>query len=81
MEDDRAYCTHEYTEILTQMIVQLIAGYSQDTSANRVRIDPIFQEGLEKNQLASQSTLSRFINQCTQDQVDRLKVLAKELPN
>lgn len=34
MEDDRAYCTHEYTETLTQMIVQLIAGYSQDTSAN-----------------------------------------------
>lgn len=81
MEDSRAYCTHEYTETLIQMIVQLIAGYSQDTSANRLRMDPIFQEGLEKEQLASQSTLSRFINHCTQKQVDQLKELAKKLTN
>lgn len=31
--------------------------------------------------MASQSTLSRFINQCTQEQVDQLKELAKELTN
>lgn len=51
--DHRAYFTHDNLAILEQLIMQLIAGYSADSSANLLRRDPVFQAVLGKKQLAS----------------------------
>ena len=44
--DHRAYCDN--LAILEQLIMQLIAGYSADSSANLLRRDPVFQAVLGK---------------------------------
>ena len=59
-QDSRLLPTHSNETILEQLIFQLIAGYDTDASANILRHDPFFQQMLEKNTLASQSSLSRF---------------------
>lgn len=41
--DHRAYFTNHNLAILEQLIMQLIAGYSADSSANLLRQDPVFQ--------------------------------------
>lgn len=46
--DHRAYFTHDNLAILEQLIMQLIAGYSADSSANLLRRDPVFQAVLGK---------------------------------
>lgn len=79
IKDSRAYCIHEYKDILKQLIVQLIAGYPQDSAANRLRLDPILKQGLGKEQLASQSMISRFINELTVENVTQFQQLAKVL--
>lgn len=60
IKDNRAYYTHDNLAILEQLIMQLIAGYSADSSANLLRQDPVFQMVLGRKQLASQSSISRF---------------------
>ena len=42
IQDDRLYHIHENESILEQIILQLIAGYPTDSSANILATDPIF---------------------------------------
>ena len=51
IKDNRAYYTHDNLAILEQLIMQLIAGYSADSSANLLRQDPVFQMVLGRKQL------------------------------
>lgn len=53
IKDNRSYFTHDNLAILEQHIIQLIAGYSADVSANLLRQDPVFQMVLTIKQLAS----------------------------
>ncbi|MFL2062106.1 transposase, partial [Marinilactibacillus psychrotolerans] len=62
IKDKRVYFTHDNLAILEQLIMQLIAGYSADSSANLLRQDPVFQAVLGKKELASQSSISRFLD-------------------
>ena len=55
---------HTDSKNAVQKIYQLIAGYFQDDDANELTSDPAFTTILDKSSLASQPTMSRFINRC-----------------
>ena len=61
IHNTRSYFKHSNTSILEQILLQHIAGYDTDSSANILRNDPIWQLLLEKEHLDSQSTISRFL--------------------
>ena len=79
IKDNRAYYTHDNLAILEQLIMQLIAGYSADSSANLLRQDPVFQMVLGRKQLASQSSISRFLDRFTTENVGQLQSLNQSL--
>ena len=79
IDDSRNYCTHDYIDLFMQVLVQLIAGYSTDSSANWLRHDPVFQQGLNKTTLGSQSMVSRFIHQLSEENIVQLQSIAKAL--
>ncbi len=81
IEDKRNYYTHDNVEILEQLILQLISGYSPDSSANILRQDPVFQAILGKKQLASQSSLSRFFDRFMEKTIHQLQALNQALVN
>lgn len=59
--DPRKYCTHEQAQLFQQLLLQLIAGYNNDSAADSLKQDSLFSQAFELT--ASQPTLSRFINQ------------------
>ena len=73
IQDDRLYHIHENESILEQIILQLIAGYPTDSSANILATDPIFQAVLNKKRLASQSSISRFWDRMTTENIIQLQ--------
>lgn len=60
-KDDRKYCTFTMNDLFKQLLFQLLAGYFQDQSANTLAQAADFNLAL-KQAVASQPTLSRFIN-------------------
>lgn len=76
--DDRLYCLYEKQYLATQMITQLVAGYPEDSAANRLKADPIFNQILAIG-CASQPTLSRFINNVTLSESNGLLRVAQKL--
>lgn len=79
IKDNRAYFTHDNLAILEQLIMQLIAGYSADSSANLLRQDPVFQVVLGRKKLASQPSISRFLDRFTEENVYELQALNQAL--
>ncbi|MFV8771944.1 IS1380 family transposase [Aerococcus viridans] len=79
IEDERAYFTHDNLSILEQFIMQLIAGYSADSAANLLRQDPVFKAVLGRKELASQSSLSRFLDRLSEENIHELQALNQEL--
>lgn len=73
IQDDRLYHVHENESILEQIILQLIAGYPTDSSANILATDPIFQAVLSKKRLASQSSISRFWDRMSTENIVQLQ--------
>ena len=59
--NDKAVRFHKDAENLLQIIYQVISAYFQDDCADELTLDPVFQAILEKESLASQPTLSRFL--------------------
>ena len=80
IQDDRLYHIHENESILEQIILQLIAGYPTDSSANILATDPIFQAVLNKKRLASQSSISRFWDRMTTENIIQLQIVQKIYP-
>lgn len=78
LHDTRAYFKHSNTSILEQ-ILQLITGYDTDSAANTLRNDPIWQLLLEKEHLASQSTISRFLDRFTEKNIEELQTMNQAL--
>ena len=64
---------------LLQRIYQQIAGYFQDDDADELAKDPIFTQLLGKDRLASQPTLSRFMNRLDDICLMQMEVIAEEL--
>lgn len=62
--DKATYRQHTDTENILQKIYQIIAAYFQDDDADELTHDPVFNAILDKDTLASQPTMSRFINRC-----------------
>ena len=59
-DDDVNHRKHENADVVVQRILQNAAGYHADSAANDLREDTLFKTILEKEQLASQPTLSRL---------------------
>ena len=79
-DDDVEHHTHENTEVLLQKIYQQIAGYQSEIADNELQEDPVLQEIMEKEVLASQPTISRSNQAMTKEtmidfQETNLKVL------
>ncbi|PXW87165.1 DDE family transposase [Streptohalobacillus salinus] len=62
LKDDRRYYFHSNENLLRQKIYQIIAGYSEDDAADQLTKDPVFTQIIGTDALASQPSLSRFLN-------------------
>ncbi|MCF8009140.1 MAG: transposase, partial [Halanaerobiales bacterium] len=58
-DDNIDHRIHKNEDVILQRIYQNAAGYHADSDANDLRYDNIFQTVLNKDILASQSTISR----------------------
>ena len=75
------YSANEHTDadIIKQLIYTNIAGYHQDDACDELREDPIFKEVLAKDSLASQPTVSRRINEFSEDNLEQFNSLMLDL--
>ena len=75
------YCSNEHTiaDIVKQLVYTNIAGYHQDDVSDELRDDPVFKEILGKRSLASQPTISRRINEFTEDELEQFNNLMLDL--
>ncbi len=62
LTDERRYYVHANEDLLRQKIYQVIAGYAEDDAADALIHDPVFTQIMGKDTLASQPSLSRFLN-------------------
>lgn len=58
---DKANRKHKDDENLSQLIYQILAGYFNYNDADELRNEPVLNTILDKDSLASQPTLSRFV--------------------
>jgi hypothetical protein len=78
LTDSRRNPEHTYNDIIEQLLLQHIAGYSKDVAANRLRLDPIFKTIFSnKNTLASQPTISRFFQAITKETIPQFMQVAQ----
>ena len=77
--EDRRYWIHDNISVLEQLLFQIVAGYPADSSANILREDPIFLLVLDKDALASQSSLSRFWDRVSEETIAQFQVLNQAL--
>ena len=61
------------------MIYQIISAYFQDDCADELTLDPVFNVILDKESLASPSTLSRFFNRMDEDTLVQFDDIDKNL--
>lgn len=72
-EDCNSSRIHKSYELVIQKIYQCIAGYDTDQNCNDLRNDVMFTKILNKDFLASQSTMSRFINKVKDENVKQME--------
>ena len=70
--DERRYYVHANEDLLRQKIYQIIAGYAEDDAADALVHDPVFTHMLGKDALASQPSLSRFLDRFDSDSITSL---------
>lgn len=78
-QEKRRYWRHDNISLLEQLLFQLIAGYPADSSANLLKEDPIFRLVLDKKAIASQSSLSRFWDRMSEENISQLQSLNQAL--
>lgn len=72
---------HKDDENLWQEIYQILGGYFEDDCADELTNDPIFTAVLDKNALASQPTISRFMNRLDEDTLNQFYALMRRFRN
>ena len=77
--DNASYRKHTDADNLMQMIYQNLGGYFTDDSSDHLRTDPLYQQLLEKDQLASQPTISRFFSRMDEDTLKQFEELQRTL--
>ena len=78
-KENRRYWTHTNQKILKQMVLQLIAGYKADSSADILRHDPMLKTLSLEDALASQPSISRFFDRITKQTIDDFQVFNQAL--
>ena len=78
-DDQRRYCRYSDTDIILQLLFQILAGYDTDYACQELKADAYFPALLETGQVASQPTLSRFLSRSTEETVESLRQLNFEL--
>jgi len=78
-DDPRKFKEHSNSDILLQILFQLIAGYKNDSSANFLQNDPALKLLFNKQKLASQPTVSRFLKRVTQANITELNDIIEYL--
>ncbi|MEC0259339.1 IS1380 family transposase [Paenibacillus lautus] len=79
LNDSRRSPFYSNAKLFRQKIYQLLAGYSEDDSADSLIHDPVFTQVVETSKLASQPTLSRFYDRFDQNTLDQLAVANQKL--
>jgi len=77
-KDKRKFYKYHQLHLFRQLLTQLIAGYFNDNAANKLTADLSFKLVLD-NLVASQPTLSRFINQISADELAGITELVAKL--
>jgi len=75
--DTALFRYHTDDKNLLQKMFQVLAGYFPDNVADELTNDPTFKTILDKSTLASQPTLSRFMNRLDEDTLFQLEEIAK----
>lgn len=70
---------HKDDANLMQMIFQIVSAYFEDDCADELTNEPVMTTVLDKNVLASQPTMSRFLNRMDEDTLDQLNRITREL--
>ena len=70
---------HKDGQNLQQMVFQTVAGYFTSDTADELTNDPVMTAVLEKDSLASQPTLSRFINRLDDTTLGQLNEIQKQM--
>ena len=69
--DSALFRYHTDKENLLQMIYMVIAGYFANDNSDELTNEPVFKAVLEKDNLASQPTVSRFLNRMDEDTLNQ----------
>lgn len=80
-EDYKSRKIHKSYELVIQKIYQCIAGYHTDQNCNDLRKDVIFTEILNKDFLASQPTMCRFVNNVNDENVKQMEYINRLILN
>lgn len=75
--DSALFRAHKDDENLWQEIYQILGGYFEDDCADELIHDPIFTAVLDKKALASQPTISRFMNRLDEDTLNQFYTLMR----
>jgi len=78
-KENRRYWTHTNQKILKKMVLQLIAGYKADSSADVLRHDPMLKTLSLEDALASQPSISHFFDRVTEQTIDDFQVFNQAL--
>lgn len=70
---------HKDDKNLLQMVLQTIAGYFTADNADELKDDPVMTAALEKDSLASQPTLSRFVNRLDGTTLAQMNEIQKQM--
>lgn len=76
---DSACRRHTHASIIEQLVYTTIAGYRSDDASDHLRHDPVFNGILNKEALASQPTISRFINSLDENAIEAFNRLLEIL--
>lgn len=79
--ENRLYWRHGNHKILKQMVLQLIAGYKADSSADILRHDPVLRTLSAEESLVSQPSISRFFDRVTEQTIEDFQMLNQVLIN
>lgn len=79
--ENRLYWRHGNHKILKQMVLQLIAGYKADSSADILRHDPVLRTLSAEESLVSQPSILRFFDRVTDQTIEDFQMLNQVLIN